>query len=84
MITRHIVSEKILDYVNSRITLADLVDWAEKCFVQGGFAPDNDIPLLTDIVMYLAGGDTEFFPLTWEILQDFMSQLGTPMRVVAA
>jgi hypothetical protein len=82
MITRQVVSEKLLAYLNEQISLAELVDWAENCFVTGGFGPDEDIDMLTDIVMYLAGADTKFFPLTWELMLDFLKQLGSPVKVV--
>jgi hypothetical protein len=84
MITREIVSEKLLTYLNSELSLDQLVNWAENTMVSGGFAPDEDIDLLVNIVMYLAAGDSEYFPLTWEICQEFMRQLGVPIRVVAA
>jgi len=82
MITRQKVSEKLLAYLNGAITLAELVDWAENCFVMGGFAPDEDIDLLTDIVMYIAGADRPYFPLTWETVSDFLNRLGSPVKVV--
>ena len=82
MITKQVVSEKLLAYLNGEITLPELVDWAEKCFVTGGFGPDEDIPLVRDIVMYLAGADTTAFPLTWDVVSDFMQQLGVPVKVV--
>ena len=84
MITRKTVSEKLLAYLNNEITLAELVDWAEGCFVTGGFAPDEDIPLLRDVVNYLAAADSGAFPLTWEVCSDFMRQLGYPVKVVPA
>jgi hypothetical protein len=82
MITRQTVSDKLLAYLNGDITLAELVDWAENCFVTGGFAPDEDIDLLTDIVMYIAGSDRPYFPLTWETVSDFLNRLGSPVKVV--
>ncbi len=82
MITKQVVSEKLLSYLNQEITLAELVDWAENCFVVGGFGPDEDIPVVRDIVMYLAGADTTAFPLTWDMCLDFMKQLGAPVKVV--
>ncbi len=84
MITRQVVSDQLLAYLNGKITLAALVDWAENSLVTGGFGPDEDVDRLMDIVMYLAGADTDYFPLTWEICQDFMRQLGTPVKVVPA
>ena len=82
MIIRQTVSDKLLAYRNSAITLAELVDWAETCFVTGGFAPDEDIDLLTDILMYIAGADRPYFPLTWETVSDFLNRLGSPVKVV--
>lgn len=84
MITRQVVSEKLLAYLNQEITLAELVDWAENCFVVGGLGPDENISVLRDILMYLAAADTTAFPLTWEICLDFMKQLGAPIKVILA
>ncbi len=83
MIIRKHVSAKLLAYLNNTITLPDLVKWAENSLVEGGFGPDEDTDMLMDIVMYLAGADTQYFPLTWEVCQDFMQRLGTPVKVVA-
>ena len=43
---------------------------------------EEDVDMLVDIVMYLAGGDTTYFPLTWDVCLDFMKQLGAPVKVV--
>ncbi len=82
IITQQVITEKLLAYLNGEMTLETLVDWAENCFVEGGFAPDEDIDLLTDIVMYIAGADRPYFPLTWETVSDFLNQLGSPVKVV--
>lgn len=66
------------------LSLEQLVDWAENCFLEPEFGPDEDIDLLTDVVMYLAGADTKGFPLTWNIIHEFLDQLGTPVRVIPA
>jgi hypothetical protein len=84
MITREIVSEKLFAYLKQTLPLAELVDWAENCFVEGGFAPESDVEMLVDIVMYLAGADTQYFPLTWDVVKVFMDRLGTPVTVVLA
>jgi hypothetical protein len=82
VITRQTVSQKLLAYLNEEITLAELVDWAENCFIEDGFGPDEDIPVIRDVLMYLAAADTGAFPLTWGVCLDFMKQLGTPVKVV--
>lgn len=76
MITRQVVSEKLLAYLNNEITLAQLVDWAENCFVIGGFGPDEDIPVVRDIVAYLAAADSSAFPLTWGSLLRIYAAVG--------
>jgi hypothetical protein len=43
MITRQQVSSKLLAYLNERMTLAELVDWAENAMVSGGFGPDEEL-----------------------------------------
>lgn len=84
MITKQVVSGKLLAYLNEQITLAELVDWAENCFIEGGFGPDDDVRVVRDIVAYLAAADTTAFPLTWDVCLDFMKQLGMPVKVVPA
>ena len=81
-ITPQQVSDRLLAYFNGRLTLPELVDWAENALVEGGFGPDEDVDMLMEIVMYLAAADTEYFPLTWDVCSDFMRQLGLPVKVV--
>ncbi|PJF29651.1 MAG: hypothetical protein CUN52_07270 [Phototrophicales bacterium] len=81
-ITRQVVSDQLLAYLNQELTLAQLVDWAENTFIDDTLIPDEDIPLLNDILMYLAGADTSQFSLTWDICADFMAKLGTPVKVI--
>jgi hypothetical protein len=84
VITRQTVSNKLLSYLNSSITLAELVDWAETTFIDDVLEPEADVEMLNDILAYLAAADTSQFPLTWEVCADFMQRLGTPVKVVAA
>ncbi len=83
VITRQIVSGKLLDYLNRHLTLPELVDWAENTFIDSTLAPEADIDLLNDILGYLAAADTSQFPLTWDTCADFMARLGSPVKVVS-
>jgi hypothetical protein len=83
IVTRRSVSEKLLAYLNRRISLAQLVDWAEGTFVDATLSPDEDIDLLNDILAYLAAADTAQFPLTWDVCTEFMDRLGVPIQVIA-
>lgn len=81
-ITRQVLSDKLLAYLNHEITLGALVDWAENTFIDDVLEPEADTELLNDILQYLAAADTVQFPLTWEICAEFMDRLGTPVKVV--
>ena len=83
VITRDAVSEKLLDYLNGELPLAQLVDWAENTFIDDELAPEEDIELLNDILSYLAAADSAQFPLTWDVCSDFMRRLGLSMHVTA-
>lgn len=83
MITRQMVASKLLDYLNHRITLDALVDWAETALIDARFEPEADIPLLMDVLTYVGASDTPDFPLTWELLSGFLDRLGSPVRVEA-
>lgn len=83
MITREILSDKLLAYLNGQVTLASLVDWAENSFVDEELGPDEDVEMINDILAYLAAADTAQFPLTWEISSSFLKRLGVSVKVLA-
>ena len=83
MITREILSNKLLAYLNGQVTLASLVDWAENSFVDETLGPDEDVEVINDILAYLAAADTAQFPLTWEISSSFLKRLGVSVKVLA-
>jgi len=82
IITRQVVSDKILDFLNHDITLAEIVDWAERTFIDCELLPEDDIDLLHDILMYLAGADTGLFPLTVEVCFQFLERLGVEIAII--
>lgn len=84
VITRQVVSDKLLDYLNGTMTLSELVDWAENTFIDGTLEPDEDVDMLNDILAYLAAADTAQFPLTWEVCTEFLQRLGVSVKVVAS
>jgi hypothetical protein len=67
MMTRQQVNSQLLAYLNNQLMLAGLVDRAENALVTGGFGPEEDVDLLMDIIMYLAGANSQYFPLTWKV-----------------
>ena len=82
MVTRVVVEEKILDYLNRYITLADLVDWAENMMMDGEL-DERDIDLLTEIVARLGLADVREFGLSWDDCYEILAKLGYRVRVTA-
>ncbi len=82
MMTRQTILNQLNAYLNHDLTLAELVDWAENALIEPDIPDDEDTALLMDILMYLGAADSRGFPLTWEILSDFLTRLGSHARVI--
>ena len=82
MITRQTILEKLNAYLNHQIELPELVDWAETALIEPHIPESEDVDLVMDVLMYLGAADSRGFPLTWEILSDFMTRLGGNVRVI--
>ncbi|MBI4790190.1 MAG: hypothetical protein HY782_24415 [Chloroflexi bacterium] len=83
MITRQVVRDQILAYLNRQITLAQLVDWAENTMNEGAL-DSRDAPVLADVIGRLGAADIEDFSLTWDDCYSFLSRLGYKVEVMAA
>ena len=83
MIVRQNVRDQLVAYLNHRITLAQLVDWAEKVMNDEILDPD-DAPILRDMIAHLGVADVKAFGLTWEDCYQFLSNLGYRVEVKAA
>lgn len=82
MVTKAVLLEKLYSFIRHETTLPELVDWAENWFVDGEVDLDDDVELISDIIFCLAGADTKLFPLTWDVLTEFVEKLGGKMPVI--
>ncbi|MAS32578.1 MAG: hypothetical protein CL610_01140 [Anaerolineaceae bacterium] len=82
LITRQIILERLDAYLNHQITLVELVDWAENALTEPDIPENENADLIMDVLMYLGAADTHGFPLTWDVLSDFMDKLGGSVRVI--
>ncbi len=82
MITRQTILEKLNTYLNHQITLAELVNWAENILIEPQIPEEEDADSLMDVLAYLGSADSRGFPLTWEVLCDFLQRLGGYVRVI--
>lgn len=77
VITRHIVAGKIGDYLHHRLSLRDLVDWAETEMMES----DCDTSETQEVLARLGLADVRAFGLTWEDCQKLLGRLGFSARV---
>ena len=82
MITRDTVREKLLAYLNQRLTLAELVDWSENALLNDEFEA-HDSAILRDIIARLGVADVRQFGMTWEDCTEFLRRLGYTVEVKA-
>ena len=73
--TRSDVIEKLSSYFEHRISLSDLVVWAEQVMMEGDFAA-GDYEVLRDVVARLGVADVRAFGLTWEECEELIHRLG--------
>jgi hypothetical protein len=84
LITHEVLVEKILAYLNHRLTEAELVRWAEDALVVASDG-DADIPnegAVLHVLAYLGAADTPGFPLSWSALTEFLARFGVKVQVV--
>ena len=83
MIDQRLVAERIGAYLNGDIDLGALVSWAEDALVALSDAKE-DIPDEQELLLvlgYIGAGDSVDFPLTWEVLNDFLARLRARVSV---
>ena len=76
---------KLTDYLNHRISLPELVDWAEQAMMDGDFV-GKDWKTVRDIVARLGVADVRAFGLTWDDCEQSLMELGyrTEVRISQA
>lgn len=74
-ITRKVLAEKLINYLQHRLTLDELVDWAETALLEAKL-DEHDIETLREILVRIGLADVRAFNLTWEDCEDFLSRLG--------
>jgi hypothetical protein len=82
-LTRQIAAQKLIDYLQHRITAPALVDWAETMMMDEEFEAEHR-ELLRDIIARVGLADVRAFGLTWEDCEDFLSRLGYRVSVNVA
>ncbi len=74
-LTHQKVAQILIDYLHHRITLSELVDWAELSMMDADFEEEN-FDMLREIVSRMGLADVRAFGMSLEDCEDFLSRLG--------
>lgn len=80
VVTKDLIRDHLLAYLNQQITLAQLVDWAENTLSESE-SDWADIETLSDILARLGLADVREFGLTGEDCATFLARLGHQPQV---
>jgi hypothetical protein len=79
-ITSTFVAERIEEYLQHRITIDDLVDWAENALMEGDFE-EREMDSLRGVIARLGVADVRAFGLSWEDCEELLAALGFTARI---
>jgi len=82
MITKKIIADKLLAYLQHRMSLTDLVDWAEQNLMKSSYEDDSSYTIRNTLA-YLGVADVKTFGLEWKDCETIMENLGFKLEVKA-
>ncbi len=80
IITKKTLANMLIKYINRRIDLAELVDWAEEMIKASDFE-DKNFELLRDITAQIGLADVREFGLSWDDCYNYLHKLGYDVKV---
>lgn len=82
-VTKKLLAEMLMKYVNREIALSQLVAWAEDMMQEADFE-SNGFEAIRDILAKIGLSDVHEFGLTWDDCYDFLHRLGYNVKVELA
>lgn len=82
IITKQQLAVNMLNYLQHKTTLSDLVEWAETAFMEGDIQGE-DPDVVRDILARLGLADVKAFGLFWEDCDEIMHKLGYVLKIDA-
>jgi len=80
IVTKKDVVETLLKYINRKIDLPILVNWAEDAVREADLETENS-ELIRDICSQIGLSDMREFGLTWDDCYDYLRRLGYGVKV---
>ncbi len=82
MVTKKIIADKLLAYLQHRMSLSDLVDWAEQSLMKVDYE-DDKFHTIRNTLAQLGMADVKAFGLEWKDCETIMENLGFKLEVKA-
>lgn len=82
IITKQQLAVNLLNYLQHKTSLNDLVTWAEDALLEGDIQ-DEDTEVVRDILAKLGLADVKAFGLFWEDCNEIMQKLGYVLKIDA-
>ncbi len=80
ILTRELLAQMLMRYINREIDLSDLVRWAEDMLREADFE-DRNFELIREVLSNIGLADVREFGLTWEDCYDYLHKLGYDVKV---
>jgi hypothetical protein len=80
ILTRKMLADMLMRYINREITLASLVDWAENMVQEADFE-GSSFELIRDILAHIGLADVREFGLTWDDCYEYLHRLGYDLKI---
>ncbi|HRE40538.1 MAG TPA: hypothetical protein PLG90_04320 [Ignavibacteria bacterium] len=78
-INKENIAEKILEYLQRKITFEGLVNWAENSIMNDEF-DNTDLPIIKEIVGRIGLSDVKEFGINYDDLTDMLNKLNYELR----
>ncbi len=82
MITKKIIADKLLGYLQHHLSLEELVNWAEQSLTNAEYEDDNTHTIRNTLAQ-LGLADVKAFGLEWKDCEAIMETLGFKLEVNA-
>ena len=82
IITKQELAVNLLNYLQHKTTLSDLVSWAENAFMEGDIQGE-DPEVVRDILAKLGLAEVKEFGLFWDDCTVYMQKLGYVLKIDA-
>ncbi|MDO9287393.1 MAG: hypothetical protein Q7T83_01230 [Thermodesulfovibrionales bacterium] len=80
ILTRKLLAEMLIKYINREIDLSSLINWAEDTMREADFE-NSSFELIREILARIGLADVREFGLTWDDCYEYLHRLGYNVKV---